>query len=75
MKRIDPRFSGNLPCIYQGYIGEAVEQEETLCDDVVTVMEFAYPGGGCEVAVTARTRCGGLRLGSVVSFCMARDFL
>ena len=30
-------------------------------------------GGGCEAAVTARTRCGGLCLGSVVSCCM-EDF-
>ena len=45
-------------------IGEAVEQEEKLCDEVETEMEFTYLGdrvsasGGCEVAVTARTRCG-----------------
>ena len=43
---------------------EVVEQEEKLCDEVETVMEFTYlgdrmnAGGGCEAAVTARTRCG-----------------
>ena len=41
-----------------------MEQEETLCDDVEAVREFTYlgdrmsTGGGCEAAVTARTRCG-----------------
>ena len=35
-----------------------------LCDEVETVREFTYlgdrvsAGGGCESAVTARTRCG-----------------
>ena len=42
---------------------EAVEQEERLRDEVEAVGEFAYLGdrvsasGGCEVAVTAKTRC------------------
>ena len=41
-------------------IGEAVEQEEKLCDEVETVKEFTYLGdwvsavGGCEAVVTAR---------------------
>ena len=41
-----------------------MEQEVKLCDEVKTVREFTYPGdrvnagGGCEVAVTTRTRCG-----------------
>ena len=40
-----------------------MEQEEKLCDEVETVREFTYvgdmvsAGGGCETAVTARTRC------------------
>ena len=40
-----------------------MEQEENLCDEVETGREFIYlgdrvsAGGGCEVAVTARTRC------------------
>ena len=46
-----------------------------------TVRELTYlgdrvsAGGGFEAAVTARIRCGGLSLGSVVSCCMAGDFL
>ena len=46
-----------------GNIGEAVEQEEKLCDVVETVREFTYlgdrvsAGGGCEATVTARTWC------------------
>ena len=45
------------------------------------VSEFTYIGdrvsasGGCEVAVTARTRCGWVKLGSAVSCCMTGDFL
>ena len=41
-----------------------MEQEEQLCDEVETVMEFTYLGDkvssglGCETAETARTRCG-----------------
>ena len=38
-----------------------MEQEEKLCDEMETVMKFTYLGdmvsGGCEAAVTARTRC------------------
>ena len=40
-----------------------MEQEEKLCDEVETIMEFTYlgdrvsAGGGCEATVTARTRC------------------
>ena len=50
-----------------------MQQEEKLCDEVETVRDFTYLGdmvsvcGGCEAAVTAKTRCGGLTLGSVVS--------
>ena len=45
-------------------IVEAVEKEETYCDEVETVGEFTYlgdrvsDGSGCDVAVSARTRCG-----------------
>ena len=48
---------------FEGNIGEAVDQEETLCDEVETVRKLAYLGemfsadGGCEVVETARTRC------------------
>ena len=44
-----------------GSIGEAVELEETLCDEVLTAREFTClgdrvsAGGGCDAAVTART--------------------
>ena len=48
----------------EGNIGEAVEQEVKLCDEVETVSEFTYlgdrvsTGGGWEAAVTTRKRCG-----------------
>ena len=41
-----------------------MEQEVKLCDELETVRESTYLGdresasGGCEAAVTARTRCG-----------------
>ena len=44
--------------------GAGEEQQEVMCDEVETVKEFCYLGnrlnasGGCEVAVTARTRLG-----------------
>ena len=40
-----------------------MEQEDKLCGEVETVGEFTYrgdrvnAGGGCEAAVTVRTRC------------------
>ena len=43
-----------------------MEEEVKLCDEVETVREFTYlgdrvsAGGGCEAAVTVRTRCGWL---------------
>ena len=58
-------FSSNLTqrkC--EGNIGEAVEQEEKLCNEVETVKEFTYPGDRvssgrvCEASVTVRTKCG-----------------
>ena len=45
-----------------------MEQEEKLCDEMETVNEFTYlcdrvnAGGGCDAAVTARTRCGWVKL-------------
>ena len=48
----------------EGNIGDAVKQEEKLCVDVETLMEFAYLGdrvsedGECEAVVTARPSSG-----------------
>ena len=45
-----------------------MKQEERLFDEVKTVSEFTYlcdrisAGGGCDSAVTARTRCGWVKL-------------
>ena len=60
---VSAKFSRHFTCRKcEGNIGEAVEQEIKLCDEVETVSEFTFlgdrVGGGCEVAVTARTRCG-----------------
>ena len=76
VKLVTPMFSGNFTCKEcEGNIGETVKQEEKLCDEVKTVREFTYlgdresAGGGCEAAVTARTRCG------LVSFRECSGFL
>ena len=82
MKWVTPKFSRDCACgKCERNIGEAVEQEEKLCDEVETVREFTYLGDrvsasrGCEAAVTVRTRCGGLSFGILVSCCMAGGFL
>ena len=56
------KFSRNFTCLRcEGNIGEAVELEEKLCDEVETVGGFTYlgdrvsAGGGCEATDTART--------------------
>ena len=61
-------FIGNFACRkYEGYIGEAVEQEVKLCDEVKTHRELSHlcdrvsTGGGCENAANAITRCGWVR--------------
>ena len=63
LKMVTPKFSRNFKCRKcEGNIGESVEQEIKLYDEVETVSEFKYlgdwmsAGGGCEIAVTARTR-------------------
>ena len=65
VKRVTPKFYINFTfrkCV--GNIGEAVEQEVRLCDEVKIVSEFTYLGnrmsacGRCEVGVSARIRCG-----------------
>ena len=64
VKRVTERFSRDFVCRQcEGNIGEAVEDEEKLCDEVETVRKFTYlsdkvnGGRGCEAAVTARTTC------------------
>ena len=64
------KFSRNFTCNKcEGNIGEAVEQGDKLCDGVETVLEITYlgdrvsVGGGCEAAVTARTRCWWVKYG------------
>ena len=65
----------------EGNIGEAVEQEVKLCDEVETVSDFTHlgdrvsAGGGCKAAVTTRIRRGLAKFGSVVSRSMAGGFL
>ena len=45
MKRLTPKASRNFTCIKcEGNIGEIVEQEEKLCEEVETVREFTYLG-------------------------------
>ena len=81
MKREALKFSRNLTCIKcEGNIGEAVEQEERLCDEVETVREFTYlgdrvsTGGESKAAVTARTRCRWVKLRECCELLYGRRF-
>ena len=57
-----------------------MEQEVKLCDEVETVCEFTYLGdrvsasGGCEAAVTARTRCVWVKLRELCKLLHGRRF-
>ena len=57
-----------------------MEQEEKLCDEVETVREFTYlvdrvsAGGGCEAAVTARTRCRWIKIRECSELLYGRRF-
>ena len=62
---VTPMFQGILHAKnVDGIFESGVEQVEKLFDEVDSVMEFTCPGdsfsagGGCEAAVTAKTRCG-----------------
>ena len=61
VKTVTAKVLGNFACRKcKRNIGEAVEQEEKLCDEVETVKKSTYlcdkinSGGGSEVTVTAR---------------------
>ena len=57
-----------------------MKQEERLCDEVEAVREFTYIGdfvsavGGCEAAVTARTRCGWVKFRQCCDLLYGRIF-
>ena len=57
-----------------------MEQEEKLYDEVETVSEFTYLGdrvsaiGGCEAAVTVRTKCGWVKLRECGKLLYGRNF-
>ena len=81
VRRVTPMFSRILTCSKcEGNIGEALEQEENLCDEVETVIVFIHlgdrvsAGGGCEVVVTARTRCGWIKLSTCCELLYGRRF-
>ena len=64
VKKVTPKFSRNFVCRKcELKIGEVMEQEEMLCDEVESVKEFTYIGymvnigKGCETAMTARSKC------------------
>ena len=57
-----------------------MEQEEKLFDEVETVEKFTHrdnrvsAGGGCEAAVTARTRCGWAKIRECCKLLYCRRF-
>ena len=81
VKRVTPMFCTKFTCRKcEGNIGEAVEHEEKLCDQLKTVQEFTYlgdrvrAGGGCETALTARTRSGLIKLRECSELLYGRRF-
>ena len=82
VKSVTPKLSRNFTCrICEENIGESVEHEEKLCDEVETVSVFTYlgdrvsAGGGYEATVTARTICGWIVFRECDELCMAGDFI
>ena len=82
VKKANKKFARSFTCTQcQGNIGEEVEQEEKLCDEVKTVREFTYlgdgvsAGGGYVAAVTARTRCGWVKFMDYGELLYDRRFL
>ena len=66
---MNQKLSRNFTCRkIDGNTGKSVEQEETLSDEVETVMEFTFlgdrmsAGGGWEAAVIARITCWWVKL-------------
>ena len=57
-----------------------MEQEEKLCDEVETERKLTYlgdrvsAGGGCEAAVTVRTRCGWVKFRECGELLYGRTF-
>ena len=57
-----------------------MKQELKLCDEVETLREFMYlgdrvsAGGGCEAAVTARSRCGWVKFRECGELLYSRRF-
>ena len=73
------KFLRNCACRKcEGNIGEAVDQEEKLGDEVETVREFIcdrlIAGGRCEVAVTGRIGCGWAMFGKWGELMYGRKF-
>ena len=64
----------------EGNIGQPVEQEEKICDEVEMVREFTYlgdrvsAGGECVAVVIARTRCGWVGYGECGELLYGRRF-
>ena len=82
VKRVTPMFSRNFTCRRcKGNIGEAMEQEEKLCDEVETVREFTFLVTGWVQVEDVRLLwlpeqdVGWLSLSSAVSYCISFDFL
>ena len=81
VKSVTPKFSNNFTsrkC--EGNIGEAVEQEETLCDEMQIIMHLTYldnrviAGGECEAAVIAKIRCWVVNLRECGELLYGREF-
>ena len=81
IKRVTNRLAINFRCKkLKGYRKNVQGQKEKLHDDVETVTEFSCigdrinSGGGCEVAVTSRTRIGWVRFRECLDLLCGKKF-
>ena len=82
MRRVTSSSAKHFVCAQCLKVKEACQKSiGKLCDEVETVKGFCYLGdrlnasGGCEMAVTARTRLVGQNLESIETWCLRRRWL
>jgi len=81
IKRVTPRLANKFACAWCRKVLERVmEPVKKLCDEVATVNLFCYldgklnASGGCEIAVTARTRLRWMKFRECGEFLYGKNF-
>ena len=83
LKKVTPSAARFLVCSKCNKVtnGAREVQQEVMCDEVKIVKGFCYLGnrlnasGGCEAAVTARTRLGWKKFRECSMYCLEKDSL